>query len=98
MGDACNLACAREACTAQSAATDSATGVVVLGVLGRRASDQYRALMYHQFVSEREFDGQGCVVVDLIAQVQRSLSPPAVGRNAKPRRIVQPRAVWSFSN
>jgi hypothetical protein len=37
--------------------------------------------------------GQVDVVVDAVAQLQRSPSPPAVGRNAKLRRIVQPRRV-----
>jgi hypothetical protein len=33
------------------------------------------------------------VVVDPMAQLQRSLSPPAVGRNGKLRRFVQPPSV-----
>jgi hypothetical protein len=47
---------------------------------------------------KRGYDGHLCVVVDLMAQRQRSPSPPAVRGNAKLRRIVQPTAVRNVSN
>jgi hypothetical protein len=38
------------------------------------------------------------VVVDVMSQLQRCLSPPAVGRNAKLRRFVQPPRVGVEAN
>jgi len=48
--------------------------------------------------SERGFDGLDRLVVDVMAQLQRSPSPPAVGRNAELRRIVQPPARRTTAN
>jgi hypothetical protein len=44
------------------------------------------------------FDGQDCVVINVMAQLRMSPSPPAAGRNAKLRRIVQLRAVRFAAN
>lgn len=46
----------------------------------------------------RGFGGQYVGVVKVIRQLRRSPSPPAVIRNAKLPRIVQPRANWRVSN
>jgi len=49
-------------------------------------------------VSERAFDGQNRVVVDVMAQLQTCTSPPAVERTAKLRRFVQPLSVSPRAN
>jgi hypothetical protein len=43
-------------------------------------------------------DGQDRVVVDVVAHLQRSSSPPAVERNGKLRRFVQPQRVSGWPN
>ncbi len=48
------------------------------------------ALMCREDVVRGGLDGKDRLVVDVMAQLQRSPSPPAVGRNAKLHRIVQP--------
>jgi hypothetical protein len=49
--------------------------------------------MGHEGLVSAELRWPRRVVVDVMAQLQRCLSPPAVGRNAKLRRFVQPRRI-----